>query len=194
MNLLAKKHEMYYYSLSVQHGRKTDHFRTPEFMTGKTFSFSHCISTLFIWCCRVCYFAWWTRLLRENHPTLFFIEKMGSLKPLCLRARKSHIWHWLWWTLDSVQLPLVIKPKILKEALQWRSERWAQVERYVVTSIKRNKRIEPVQCNVLHSCKSERHFRSKDQTPSHGAGHSGPELPKFFCASPKFFCAQKNLS
>ena len=34
----------------------------------------------------------------------------------------------LWWTLDSVPLPLPIKPKILKEAKQWRSERRAQVE------------------------------------------------------------------
>jgi len=49
----------------------------------------------------------------------------------------------LWWIFDSVLLPLVIKPKILKEALQWRSERRAQVESYVVTSIKPNKRIEP---------------------------------------------------
>jgi len=37
----------------------------------------------------------------------------------------------LWWTLDSVPLPLPIKPKILKEAKQWRSERRAQVESYV---------------------------------------------------------------
>jgi len=45
----------------------------------------------------------------------------------------------LWWILDSVPLPLVIKPKILEEALQWRSERRAQVESYVVASIKPNK-------------------------------------------------------
>jgi len=49
----------------------------------------------------------------------------------------------LWWILDSVLLPLVIKLKILKEALQWRSERRAQGESCVVTSIKPNKRIEP---------------------------------------------------
>jgi len=49
----------------------------------------------------------------------------------------------LWWAFDSVPLPLVIKPKMLKEALQWKSERRAQVESYVVTSIKPNKRIEP---------------------------------------------------
>jgi len=45
--------------------------------------------------------------------------------------------------IDSVPLRLVIKPKILKEALQWRFERRAQVESYVVTSIKPNKRTEP---------------------------------------------------
>jgi len=49
----------------------------------------------------------------------------------------------LWLTLDSVPLRLVIKPKILKEDLQWRFERREQVETYVVTSIKPNKRIEP---------------------------------------------------
>jgi len=49
----------------------------------------------------------------------------------------------LWWTLDSAPLRLVIKPKILKKALQWRFERRTQVESYVVTSIKPNKRIEP---------------------------------------------------
>jgi len=49
----------------------------------------------------------------------------------------------LWWTLDSVPLPLVTKLKILKKALQWRSKRRAQVESYAVTSIKPNNRIEP---------------------------------------------------
>ena len=49
----------------------------------------------------------------------------------------------LWWILDSVPLPLVIEPKILKEALQWRSERRAQVESYVVASTKPNKPTEP---------------------------------------------------
>jgi len=97
----------------------------------------------------------------------------------------------LWWTLDSVPLPLAIKPKILKETLQWRSERRAQVESYVVTSIKPNKRIE-LQCNILHSYKSERRFRSKDQAPSHGAGHSG-QGPQVFCAPPKLavLCPEK---
>jgi len=36
-----------------------------------------------------------------------------------------------------------MKPKILKEALQWRFERRAQVDGYVVTSVKPNKRFEP---------------------------------------------------
>jgi len=39
----------------------------------------------------------------------------------------------LWWTLDSVPLPLVIKPKLVKEALQWKGERKCKV-----TSIKPN--------------------------------------------------------
>ena len=39
----------------------------------------------------------------------------------------------LWWTLDSVLLPLVIEPKAVKEALQWGGERKCKV-----TSIKPN--------------------------------------------------------
>jgi len=34
----------------------------------------------------------------------------------------------LWWKLDSVPLPLVIKPK---EVMQWRSKQRAQVQSYV---------------------------------------------------------------
>ena len=37
----------------------------------------------------------------------------------------------LWWILDSVPLPLVIKQKVAKEAMQWSSERRAQVQSYV---------------------------------------------------------------
>jgi len=48
----------------------------------------------------------------------------------------------LWWTLDSVPLLLVIKPKVLKEGPQWRFEWRAQVESYVITSGKPNKRFE----------------------------------------------------
>jgi len=70
-------------------------FRIPEFMIGQMFSFSRCTSTLFIWCYRVCYFAWWTRVLWGLHATLVFIEKMGALKQLCRRAPESLIWHWL---------------------------------------------------------------------------------------------------
>ena len=69
-------------------------FHIPEFMINQTFSFSHCISTLFIWYCRVCYFAWWTRVLWGHRATLFFIEMMGALEQLYLRAPKSLIWHW----------------------------------------------------------------------------------------------------
>ena len=90
-----KKHATYYYSLSVLHGGKNwERFRNPELMTAKTFSFLHCISTLFIWCCRVCYFAWRT-LLWGHHATLFFIKKVGALEKLCLRVPKSPIWHWV---------------------------------------------------------------------------------------------------
>jgi len=33
----------------------------------------------------------------------------------------------LWWALDSVPLPLVTKPKVVKEALQWSGERNCKV-------------------------------------------------------------------
>jgi len=39
----------------------------------------------------------------------------------------------LWWTLDSVPLPVVTKPKVAKEALQWSGECKCKV-----TSIKLN--------------------------------------------------------
>jgi len=39
----------------------------------------------------------------------------------------------LWWTLDNVSLPLVIKPKVVMEALQWDGE-W----KYKVTSMNPN--------------------------------------------------------
>jgi len=61
-------------------------------MIRKTFSF-YCISTLFIWCCRVCYFAWWTRVLWGHHATLVYIEKMGAIEKVCLRGPRSPIWH-----------------------------------------------------------------------------------------------------
>jgi len=40
-----------------------------------------------------------------------------------------------------------------------------------------------LQCNILHSCKSERHFRSKNQAFSHGARHSRTGSPSFLCPS-----------
>ena len=46
-------------------------------MIGQRFSFPHCISTLFIWCYRVCYFALWARVLWGHHATLVFIERIG---------------------------------------------------------------------------------------------------------------------
>jgi len=95
MNLLAKKHTKCYYSLSLWVSNIWwEKLRTCSWvMLGQTFWFSHCISTLFIWCCRVCYFAWWTRVLWGHHATLVYIGKMGALRRLCLRAPKSLIWH-----------------------------------------------------------------------------------------------------
>jgi len=68
---------------------KTEQFFAFLSYDRQTFSFPHCISTLFIWCCRV--FAWWTRVLWEHHETLVFIEKMGAIEQLWLRAPKSLI-------------------------------------------------------------------------------------------------------
>jgi len=86
----CKKHAKYYCSLSVWHGGKNwERFRIPEFMIAQTFSFLHYISTLFIWCCRVCYIAWWTPVLWRHHTTLVFIEKVVVFKKLCLRVLKA---------------------------------------------------------------------------------------------------------
>ena len=58
----------------------------PEFMIGRTFSFSHCISTLFIWCCR--FFGWWTRVLWGR----------GGTRLASTRSKKqvwrSHVRNW----------------------------------------------------------------------------------------------------
>jgi len=48
-----------------------------------------------------------------------------------------------------------------------------------------------LQCNILHSCKSERHFRSKNQAPSHGARHSRAGTPSFLCPSLILLCPEK---
>jgi len=58
-------------------------------MIRQTFSFLHCISTLLIWCCRVCYFAWWTRVSWGHHATLVYIEKMGPSKDCASRPLKA---------------------------------------------------------------------------------------------------------
>jgi len=64
----------------------------------------------------------------------------------------------LWWTLDSVPLLLVIKPKFLVEALQWSSERRAQVQSYV------NQTELASECNLKCNYFTfvERNFRSKN--------------------------------
>ena len=96
----------------------------------------------------------------------------------------------LWLTLDSVPLRIVIKPKILKEALPWSFERRAQVESYVLPQSNRTSGLN-LQCNILHSCKSARHFRSKDQAPSHGARHSRAGPPKIFVPLLNFVVSKK---
>jgi len=63
----------------------------------------------------------------------------------------------LCWTLDSVAVPLV-KPKVVKEALLWRSKRRAQVQSYV-NQIEMTRELN-LQCNYLTLV--ERHFCSKN--------------------------------
>jgi len=60
----------------------------------------------------------------------------------------------LWWTLDSVPLPFVIRAKVVNEALQWRSELRAQVQSYV-SHIEITSELN-LQCN--HFIRVERHF------------------------------------
>jgi len=88
----------------------------------------------------------------------------------------------LWWTLDSVPLPTVIKPKVVKKDLQWRCERRAQVESYVVTSVKPKSELD-LQCNILTLV--ERQFRSKSQAVVTKGVSWGRD--------PKFHCVQNNL-
>jgi len=93
-------------------------------MTGQTFSFSHCMPTLFIWCCRVRCFAWWTWVFWEHHETLVFIEKMGALEQLCLRTPKSLIWHWEHpHRVASLAQQFVIKLKLhsFQECFSWQT-------------------------------------------------------------------------
>jgi len=49
---------------------------------------------------------------------------------MCPLATSMFMTTILLWTLNGVLLPVVIKPNVAKEALQWRSERRAQVQSY----------------------------------------------------------------
>jgi len=59
------------------------------------------------------------------------------------------------WTLGSVPLPLVINPTVVKETLQCRYERRAQVQSYI------NQTEMTSELNNAIAC-FERHFRSKN--------------------------------
>jgi len=64
----------------------------------------------------------------------------------------------LWWTLDSLELSLVLKPNFVKETLQWRSEWQAQVQSYLnQTELTSELNL---QCNYFTLV--ERHFRTKN--------------------------------
>jgi len=64
----------------------------------------------------------------------------------------------LWWTPDSVPLPLVIKPKFAVKALLWGSERRVQVQSYVnQTELTRELSLK---CNYFSLV--EGNFRSKN--------------------------------
>jgi len=91
MNLLAKKARKVLLQFEcLTWWEKLRTFSYSWVMIGQTFSYY--TSTLFIWCCRVCYFAWWTRVSWGHHATLVYNEKMEVLERLCLRALKSLIW------------------------------------------------------------------------------------------------------
>jgi len=64
----------------------------------------------------------------------------------------------LWWTRDSVPLPLAIKPKFAVEALLLGSERRAQVQSYV-NQIELTSELNLI-CNYFALV--ERNFRSKN--------------------------------
>jgi len=62
-----------------------------------------------------------------------------------------------WWTLESVPQQHVIKPNVVKEALQWRSERQTQVQNFANQT--------ELTCELNVQCNSpfvERHFHTKN--------------------------------
>jgi len=63
----------------------------------------------------------------------------------------------LWWALESAPLQLVITPRVVKVALQWRSKRRAQMQSYV------NQTELPSELNLRcnYFTLVERHFLSK---------------------------------
>jgi len=64
----------------------------------------------------------------------------------------------LWWTLDRVPLLLVIKPRVVKDALQCRSQGRAQVQSYVnQTELTSKMNLRSNYCTLV-----ERLFRSKN--------------------------------
>jgi len=87
----------------------------------------------------------------------------------------------LWWKLDSVLLPLLIKPNVLKEVLQWRFERQAQVESYVVTSIKPNKRFQLTMQHSLLLLNATFVSRTRPLTTERGIRGQVPQV--FLCPS-----------
>jgi len=85
----------------------------------------------------------------------------------------------LWWTLDIVVPPIVFKPKVVTEALQWSGKRRCKVkqiekqieptnkqtDKQIEPTSKLNRQTEPtsklnLQCNYVALV--ERHFRSKN--------------------------------
>jgi len=77
---------------------------------------------------------------------------------MCLPATSMFMNILLCWMLDSVPIPLVIKPKVVKKDLQWRCVRRAQVQSY----INQTELTSELNLQYNYFTLVERHFRSKN--------------------------------
>jgi len=80
---------------------------------------------------------------------------------------------------------LVIKPKVLNEALQWRSHRRVEVQSYVNQTEHANRIY-----NAIYFTFVERHFRSKNHAHSHGGVLWGSAPHDFFGSLPHLLCPE----
>ena len=77
------------------------------------------------------FWNWSVGLCINSSSFICYLEGHGHRS--CVPKLRPRWWQsvLVWWTLDRVLVPLVIKAKVIKMALQWRSEWGAQAQSYV---------------------------------------------------------------